>query len=456
MRSILKSVLRVLGSRELAATTMLAWAGLITVWVIPFIFYGLPAFQIKNIVYSESFFRIVYAVLALNTLACIVPRVPALARRVSHKVAEGARPRVPDDAARLTGPWDPVRAARALAAAGFRRTVAGDGWVWGVRNRYAPLGNLIFHAAFFVLIAGALVALDPRASYVGKAVVAEGETFDTATGVFSEEPVPREVRPPVTFTVRSLRPAFYRDILLFTALEAEVESDGRTRRLALSSPWIESLTSHVAIEDFGYVLESTWSVDEVGEFQRAYKLKVFPSGLADSFVLNEGGKIDYEVTVRVYSDYVDRQGKPGSRSFNLSKPMLLLDVARVLSSGGRQPLISERLVAPGEHVRLLDSVFTVDRVGYYGVFRIVDSWAAPVLFVGVVMLAAGTVMRLFFPRQEALIASAGTGVAVSVRDEAYRQAPGRLASVVEALERAGERGQAASHVDPEQGAGERS
>ena len=231
-----RSVVRMLGSRRLAAATMLAWALLIVVWVVPFQIYGLPDFQIKNIVYSEIFFRVVYVTLGINTLACIGARVPAIVRRVGRLPVPDSSPRVSADAHPLEGAWSLERAASALKTAGFPTRVSGDGWAWGVRNRYAPLGTIVFHLSFFVIIAGALLALDPRALYVGKAVVAEGESFDISTHAFSEEPVPRDPRPDVAFTLDTLTPEFHEDILLFTGLDATLTHDGGPERMALSSP----------------------------------------------------------------------------------------------------------------------------------------------------------------------------------------------------------------------------
>lgn len=436
MVSTLRAVYRFLGSRRFAATLMISWTILLVMWVVPFIFYGLPAVQIERIITGEIFFRIVYVLVLVATAACITARIPALISTVRKMPSPAARPRVTGMPSVLPGDWDPDRARRTLDAAGVRQRVIGDGWMWGVRNRYSPLGTVLFHLAFFFILGAAALGLSGGARFEGKTVVAEGETF-TSKGrdSYSDLLTPEAKIPRLTFTLESFEPRFHEDILLFTKLEGVVrDARGSSHRIRLGSPWIATPTTLVSVEDFGYAATAVLRrADDTTIGPSTYKLKVFPSQLEDSFDV-PGAMSPYRVEVRVYGDYVDRGGKPGSASFNRSNPRLLLTVNRVLSTGAAEPLIEDRLVRLGEPLDLGSETLTITELPYYGVFRITRVTWVPLTAVGVLLLAAGAVLRLAFPRTEVLLLSTAEGVVVSVRDEVYRRAPALSARVLEAWE----------------------
>lgn len=429
-------VLGILGSRRLATSLIVSWMALLVIWVIPFHFYGLPTEQIKRIVYGEPFFQGVYIGLIVVTAGCIGLRIRSIYLRIRRNPSPNSTPRLPEQSPSLECAWDDERSVEALRSCGFRHVVLGTGWAWGVRNRFAPVGNLVSHFAFLIMLVAVVVAARDGSAFVGNAVVAEGETFATADGQFTDIYFPEAERPRIEFTLRSFDPRFHEDILLFTRLAGVIsDRSGRTRDISLASPWIIWPDTVVAVEDFGYAAEVTArSREGTSPAPAVHKLKVFPSSMEDSFDVQGVGDSDYRVHVRVFGDYVDRGGKPGVKSFNLSNPRVQVRVTEVLSTKAELQHVSS-LVSLGEPITVPDGTIVIEAIRLFGVFRIARFDAAPWVLLALVVASVGFAMRLLWPRQEALIVSQGATTVVSVLDETYRAAPRIERRLLESLAR---------------------
>jgi len=426
MKRLLERALRLLGSWRLATLLVVAWAALVVVWIIPFEFYGLPGAQLKAIVYREFFFRALYAALAVSTIACMALRVTPVLRRMSRRPSEQAVPKLPSDARVAMGAYESGRAEAVLASMGFRDQVRGAGWVWGVRNRWSPVGTLLLHAAVLVLMTAGLVAVFGAPQFSGEAVVAPGERFDSKADQWASIDTTGAQPPELAFTMRQVNASFYRDILLFTDLEAVLDDEsGRPRSMTLASPWVRWPDGLVAIKDFGYSADVVVSTATTTSPVRTYKLKVFPSEITDTFDVKVGLK-DYRIYLRVYGDYVDKSGTPGNRSFNLVNPRIVAQAKEVLSSGTEVDRGSEVLIAPGEPIEVPGGRIVIEQLQRHAVLRITRVPAAPWILLAVVMASVGAWIRLVTPRQEATISSTdGAEVSLAVLDDTYRRARDR-------------------------------
>lgn len=395
-----------------------AWAALIIVWIIPFQFYGLPAPQMRNIVYRETFFQVLYAALTVSTLACMGLRVGSVWRKIRRVPHADAKPRLPEDSVRAGSDLD--SASTHVSRCGFRLAVRGESWAWGVRQRWSSLGTFALHGAMILLVVSGLVAAYGPQPFTGETVVSAGETFSSLPQQWvSIEP--EGARPPqLSFTVDGVEADFYRDLLLFTKLEARViEEGGRTRDIALAQPWVVGPKTLVAIKDFGYSIDVVSSTEASESPLRTFKLKVFPSEITDSFDASVGGKT-YRVYLRVYGDYVDRAGSPGNRSFNLANPRMVVSVKEVLTSKAEVERVPERLLSPGEPLAVPGGEVTIRAITRHAVFRVTVLPVAPYLFIAMLLAAVGAWLRLVSPRREVTLVDDGdTGVAIIVMDDTY-------------------------------------
>lgn len=418
-RPSLDVLLRAVRSRRLATALMLVWMGLLLVWIVPFQFYGLPAEQIRNIIYREPFLLWVYAALCVVTVTCVWARVGPSVRRARTVPSPGARARLGGAAVMVPGPWSASRAVDVLRTVGFPRIVEGEEWVWAVRNRWSPLGTVVSHFALVVAVACSAWWILRPAPFVGSAVVAEGERFDGSLASYVE--TTGAGAPSVAFDLESVSPRFHEDVLLFTNLDCVMTDDSGTRRtVRLGTPWYPSPDVQVALEDFGWTVEVVGGRDAttvVGP--DVYKLQVFPPGSADYIELAMADA-RYRLKVVVYGDYADRDGEPGIASYNLRNPRIGLTVWRVLSNDDPLLVFRDRLVAPGEQVDVSprDSIVFTD-VGTYGKFRISRTFPAPlVVAIGLTMFA-GFASRLVVPRAEVVLSRGAQGVEIRARRELY-------------------------------------
>lgn len=420
MRRALQRVIRALGSWRLAALLVVAWAALLVVWVIPFQFYGLPVMQMKAIVYRETFFQILYGALAVTTITCMGVRMGSIVRRVWRRpLPDAASPRLPDDATVISSSWESVPSV--LRRAHFTRVVQGDGWTWGVRRSWSPFGTLLLHMAVLVLMLAGLVAVYGPPAFSGEAVVTPGEPFTGAPSEWASVQDPAVKPPVIKFTTGPVEASFYRDLLLFTRLEALVtENDGRPRRISLASPWMVSPDTLVAIKDFGYSVDVVASTDASVAPVRTYKLKVFPSEITDSFDVSVGAKT-YRVYLKVFGDYVDEAGVPGNRSFNLVNPRMLVTVKEVLTSKAEVERVPETLVAPGDPILVPAGRVAITGVDRHAVLRVTVVPASPYIALALVMAVTGALMRLVWPRQEVTAVDASDGIRLLVIDDTYQR-----------------------------------
>lgn len=411
-------IVRTLGSWRAAALLVVAWATLIVVWIIPFQFYGLPATQMRNIVYRETFFQVLYAALTVSTLACMGLRIGYVWRKAKRVPSADAEPRLPEDFTRAAS--DLGTAVARVSGNGFRLSVSSESWAWGVRQRWSSLGTFALHGAMIVLVASGLVATYGPKPFTGEAVVSAGETFASRPEQWVSIQPDGAKPPQLSFTVEEVKADFYRDLLLFTKLEARVAEDGgRTRNIALAQPWVAGPATLVAIKDFGYSADVVSSTEASESPLRTFKLKVFPSEITDSFDVSVGAKT-YRVYLRVYGDYVDREGSPGNRSFNLTNPRLLVSAKEVLTSKAEVERVPERLLAPGEPLVVPGGEVTIRAITRHAVFRVTVLPVAPYLFIAMLLAAVGAWLRLVSPRREVTLVKDGeTGVAIIVMDDTY-------------------------------------
>lgn len=409
-----------LGSKLIATAVMVSAMLLLVVWVLPFIFYGLPGEQIRAIIYDEPFFPFVGLSLVISTLACVLPRSARIVRRVSFSPDPASSPRIRSSALRMAGPYNADRAVSLLRHEGCKRVVTGDGWAWGVKRPWSPVGTLAFHLATVVFALGIAAGAAVPAEFQGRLVLTEGECLSVGPEDYLEVSG-RGAAPQFEANLLSLEPRFHEDVLLFTRLEGRLQLQGGSdRAVAVGRPaYLDPITT-VAIEDFGWSLEVQGIASEGVESTSVFDLKAFPSGTPDEIEFGPGEDL-YRMRVQVYGDYVDDDGTPASRSFNAYNPAVLVSVWRVTSNGDEKLLIDERIIHIGESFEVLGDKISFTALYNHGVFRVTREPAVPLILLGLLIALVGTSMRLLLPRHDYVIAEEESGeVACDVRVDVYR------------------------------------
>lgn len=432
MKFDMRAVIRAMGSRRMATTLLLTWLALLVMWIIPFEFYGLDVSQLRYIISREPFFRVVYGLLVLNTVACVWSGIPRTIRRAHDVPSPESHPRGTGAFCELGGEWSSDKAGELVRRRGFRSVVVGDGWVWAVRNSISPWGHVMLHLGLVLFVIAAVMSLDPGSYVTGKSVVVEGETFDTASSEIVDISPAGAKMPDVRFTVRQVSSRFHDDLLLFTKLQARIlDAGGDGHDLRVGHPWFISPFTAVSLDDFGYAPVVNVSSESTTFPGQIFKLKAFPSGTADYFNVSDGAGSTYRVKVAVFGDYVDRAGAHGIKSFNLTKdPRLLVSVGRIRSDDAETPIITDRLVGLDDAIDIGGAKLSFESVREYGLFRITRVTSAPVVFAGLVVVLAGFVMALLFPRVQVLFIEEDGSVRLYVRDDQYRRSSRLEAALV--------------------------
>lgn len=408
----------------------------LAIWVVPFILYGIPMTRVTAILYDEPFGRALVIALCGTTLACTLPRVAVVWRRMNRTPS-------PDQAPQSAGgadagvPFDPAAARRALGAAGFRHVVVSADWCWGVRRRYAPVGSLIFHLSILLIGAAALQAAFSGSAFSGKFLLNEGQTATIEQSQYFETEGDGDA-PTLDVSLDDIQTDFHEDVLLFTRLQARLsEGGGASQRVAVGHPMILGPETLLSLGDFGWALEvsEASAVATAPAETQTFALKVFPPGSRDEFTIALGGG-EYRVVVEAYGDYVSRDGKPGVESFDLSDPRVVLSVWRVLTNGEEKLMVDSELVEIPGAVEVGASTLQVHAMHHYGVFTVSRTPGSFLALLGLVMMLIGTSVRLMFPRAEALIARNAEGHAeLSIRVDVYRHDPRISRRVMTALGR---------------------
>jgi len=135
---------------------------------------------------TSPVFLAVLGLFFLNLLAVLATRVGPTLRRISPRPRSEqglqAWARLEEhltDA--LPRKWSAGHVATTLRGFGYRVHRPGERTFWGVRHRSAPLGFLLFHVSFILLLAGGVLIYYTR--FVGSAILSEGQEF---SGSYSE------------------------------------------------------------------------------------------------------------------------------------------------------------------------------------------------------------------------------------------------------------------------------
>jgi len=379
-----------------------------------------PPHMVRNIAVLLPFW-IVYLLMLVNIAVCLWQRLPLLRRDI------GREPRLierPADWTIETEPdVGPEAAREILRRNGYGVTRLDPDRVTGLRQRWSALGTFLFHGAFFLIAAGFLITLVARQE--ARIWVAAGEEYTADSQQFLSMSPPRILAagiPELRFTVREITPEFWRDELLFTRLDAELELPGGGRATTrINRPLWLGASTFLRLSGFGYAPRYEL-LDRYGHvLDSAFvKLNVFPPGQRDYFVLPD---YPHRIYVEVLPDLEWVEGRPVTRSLNLANPGVRLRVFR-----GRVDLGSALLEA-NEGLAFEGLTLRFPEIAHWGEFTIVHDPGAVVLFVGYAIALAGLALKVRGGRKEAEWRAGGAGRSGTLRGWGGRPiastAPGR-------------------------------
>ena len=314
-----------------------------------------------------------------------------------------------------------VDLAGVLKGAGYKVFPADNALV-AVRNRFSPLGTILFHLSFMVLLLGGVTTFYTK--FRAEADVAVGEAFSgNYTRILKR---PRIGKIPVSsFGVAEVKPTYF-DRNVTVDLKVALDTVHGRKVFGINRPYRDGSLSFV-INDIDmaplFVLQ-----DQAGkELDGAVvKLKVL-GGREDSFKLS-----GYTFKTLFHPDYQsDRTGKQsgkaglpqalkqfpespeGNRDKEIVNPAFTIAVYR------DNELLATGVVRPGESISFDGRRLTFSELSYWVHFYVGAERGLMIVYAGFLLMTGALVMRLWFFRREIRAVAEGETLHVAGRGEYF-------------------------------------
>lgn len=250
------------------------------------------------------------------------------------------------------------------------------------RWRSTAWHSILFHGSFFLVATGIVLSVAWRQE--SKLRVATGERFTGSAEQFIVRGGPAA---PPPFTLQSIRAEFWRDQLLFTRLEALLETERGSRTTRINRPLWLAPAAFLRLSGYGFAPRYE-IVDRQGRvLETAFaKLNVFPPGQRD-FLIPE--HFPYRVYLELYPDAELTPKRIVNRTENLVRPLLLTSVYRGHLAVASTPL------RPGQSLELEGMSIRFPEVGTWAELTYVVDFGVPVMFLGALIGLTGLVMKLW-------------------------------------------------------------
>jgi len=284
-------------------------------------------------------------------------------------------------------PFQPARATRTLRDFGYRVHAAGPRGLFGVKHATAPLGFLLFHVSFFLLLVGGVAIQYTR--FVGAGTLVEGQTFEGRYDGIARRPV-LGGPPALRFTLAEVVPRFEEGepvhlgaTFRFAGPEGEV-----VRQARVNGPARWGAT-RILVETAG-LAPVLWLQDPRGF--TVEKLAVAARTRQGPPTVARIGGLDVVL-------HPLGPDAPFPERAALAATRIRLEVAR----DGRQ-LFSGAL-GPGEGAVLAEGVgrIAIDELRYWLGFKVIHERGALPLIAGFVVGILGLIWRLMLYRREVAI-----------------------------------------------------
>jgi hypothetical protein len=365
-------------------------------------------------------FVVTLAALFANLAAVLMDRLGTTARRIRF-----ASPSEAQVAALLAGgaalslaarsPVPPQQAVDVLGRLGYRAVPIGARAVWGVKHRLALLGFPLFHASFFLMLAGAVQIYLTRD--VVTVVGAEGQSLDSRRGGLVRR-APTGAAEPVQLTIERIDVRLEEGQPVDLAVTLVREGGGETAVSRVNHParW-GPLTALVERAGIAPVL---WLLDGAG-----YTLDrvVVPTAALDGSPtrLELGGTNGVEAVVKRI---------PLSEAFPMRDALASTPVSlRVLHRGAE---VFDGSLRPGESVAVGGGLLRLQEVRYWAGLRLVSERGGALLVAGFALAVIGIVWRMLWYRREIAVGWSGEALVIAGRCEFF---PARFHDEVEAVGR---------------------
>jgi cytochrome c biogenesis protein ResB len=273
--------------------------------------------------------------------------------------------------------------------------------VLAVKNRFSPLGFLLFHFSFFLLLIGGLIIT--YTGFRGNLALTEGQAFHGDMTQFSRVTrTPKILKDIPTFEmhVEGIRPFYEGDVPVELTVDAHMKYKGvvKSEVLRINEPIkrgpLSILAKNIGISPLFIVRGG-----DGREIDGAYVSLNVLYGQEDSFRFDLGRLYRFEV--RFFPDYAVEKGRELTRSIELKNPAIHLVIKRDMVK-----TVYEGTIRKGEPALFDSYSIAFEDLRYWVNFIVGREYGRIPLIVGFTMAAIGLIMRLVFFQKKLRIAIA--------------------------------------------------
>jgi hypothetical protein len=339
-------------------------------------------------VVTSRIFVIVLVLFFVNLAAVLARRLrPTFARLSKEAPSEEAIEKWTAGARAISAPkpaqWSPATVIGMMRGWGYAPRRVGERTWWGVKHRWAPLGFVMFHASFFLLLAGGILIYMTR--FAGVVRLVEGQTFDGSyAGIVRRPPDGR--MPDVSFHLARVDTRLEGNDPVELSAEVARESGARNETTRVNAPVSWGDTSIIVTE--AGLAPVLWVQDPDG-----YTIDRVTASASlrktTELAVGDGGLI---VTIQPKFSRAEFPSRDGlaKAPFELAVRMRGREVARGVLHRG------ETLLFEGGSVRLED-------VRYWAGFLVVSERGGWILILGFAIGVSGITWRLLLHRRELVL-----------------------------------------------------
>lgn len=361
-------------------------------------------------------YKFLYLLFFINLIICEIKWIPVIIKRCRRpempRVAEdfaGFSHKVESSAGMTKLKSYVVRRGYSLRNSGENPSEGGHYLFYASRGRFSPVGNIMFHFSFLLILAG--ISLSILFRFEGNAKITEGYPFEGKRNDYANIGIaPLSSLPEISFELKKITAEFWKDALLFTDLRADVSYGEEKGTVLLSSP-VTIGGADITLQGIGltplYLLK-----DKVGRvIDSAYvNLNIFIPGSKDSFVIPG---YPYRIEVSFYPDHEIKNEKIFNRSMNPERPAYFISVSK-LDNLKEKPKVFSGSLRPEDDFYFDGLRLSFPEFIYWGSFRVVKDPGFIFIWISLAMMIAGLIWRLLFYRREVLIEAFGEELTVYI------------------------------------------
>ncbi|UCD35987.1 MAG: cytochrome c biogenesis protein ResB, partial [Nitrospiraceae bacterium] len=265
-----------------------------------------------------------------------------------------------------------------------------DNTCFAVKNRYSPIGFILFHFSFFLCLLGGLMIMYTRFS--GKLPLTEGQQFNGDMAQFRtviKDPKVMKELPSLGLYLQKVEPSYENDVPteLVTYVAVRYEDEIKNEVLRVNEP-IKRGPMSILAESIG--VSPLFVVRGPGgrQIDAAYTSLNVLNGEEDSFQFETDRRFVFNV--KFYPDYVVEQGVEKTLSIELKNPAIHLEVLK----GGIK--VYEGTIGRGEPAQIDLFSISFEDIRYWAEFLLVREYGKLPLTAGFVLASIGLIMRLVF------------------------------------------------------------